>query len=757
MTVDTMTDVVDTSSTNLDFRQPAAGFAANRNHPRHLPTPIIPQVANMSFRHHSASNLLEPRPPRTLPSLGQVFGEDNHASNLDVSSPRRNLDFMVKPIQDQNHGRTTTTQISSAKAAEVMQKTVETLRTQIYANGFTDEDIRKAREDDLREAEEADIVNAYARNSTEVAKDQPQGDEADEDYETNPYDDRADKIGLSHHIPGIGHLGHLLTPPGWKAGDEPIPPKHARQLYRETYDAAKKSLSDSIGDFKHLKGTPFQEASDRKNEEWQNRADLAKLILEERTKVYQMHQERKWQQPQPVQERLGRQTPVLQLPSPNAANMQTLPVGMAGPSRYTYDHPTHQNGFLLRDSGAVSRPADSFDRPEPSPKILSPSFLDPSLIPGTIDTVIQRYHTKKAEIQKMQYENELQMKQCLTRYGRLLEPAHSHAQQVQSAPRYLGSNSQPNRRQLPALQRLPYYHPLSNVRNETHEENRDEHNEDRPTTYRYASPPGRNALGIHQDDPDDEPVELALSSPLKQFDEESKTAQLPQTTPQTTNESGSSAEKAAVKKRTPKKKVAASRYAQEKKPVWYASHLENANLPTSTISESAIRAGLAYDPKAPPTAKVTEANLLNTTKKRRRYGDEVPIPEFKMPPEKLRAMFASNLPMKYIGKGPNPYLTENGTAGAGENGDEQPAKRKGKAKVETTTKAPVLKAPSVDVDSPKASDLSDGIIEDEKDATYGGKAKNVTPTKRGNNAAVRRTTPRKAKTARMTMVDERQA
>lgn len=552
MTVDTMTDVVDMSSTNLDFSQPAAGFAANRNHPRHLPTPIIPQLANMSFRHHSASNLLEPRPPRTLPSLGQVFGEDNHASNLDVSSPRRSLDFMVKPIQHQNHGRTTTTQISSAKAAEVMQKTIETLRTQIHANGFTDDDIRKAREADLREAEEADIVNAYARNSTEVAKDQPQEDEADEDYETNPYDDRADKIGLSHHIPGIGHLGHLLTPPGWKAGDEPIPPKHARQLYREAYDAAKKSLSDSIGEFKHLKGTAFQEASDRKNEEWQTRADLAKLILEERIKVYQIHQERKWQ-PQPVQERLGRQTPVLQLPSPSAANMQTLPVGMAGPSRYTYDHPPQQNGYLLRESGAVSRPADGFDRPEPSPKILSPSFLDPSLIPGTIDTVIQRYHTKKAEIQKMQYENELQMKQCLTSYGRLLGPAHSHAQQVQSAPRYLGPNSQPNRRQLPALQRLPYYHPLSNVRNETHEENGDDHNEDRPTTYRYASPPGRNALGIHQDDPDDEPVELALSSPLKQFDEESKTAQLPQTTPQTTNESGSSAEKAAVKKRTPKK------------------------------------------------------------------------------------------------------------------------------------------------------------------------------------------------------------
>lgn len=58
-------------------------------------------------------------------------------------------------------------------------------------------------------------------------------------------------------------------------------------------------------------------------------------------------------------------------------------------------------------------------------------------------------------------------------------------------------------------------------------------------------------------------------------------------------------------------------------------------------------------------------------------------------------MFASNLPMKYIGKGPNPYLKENGAATAGETGGEPPAKRKGNAKVETTTKAPVLKAQSV--------------------------------------------------------------
>lgn len=143
-------------------------------------------------------------------------------------------------------------------------------------------------------------------------------------------------------------------------------------------------------------------------------------------------------------------------------------------------------------------------------------------------------------------------------------------------------------------------------------------------------------------------------------------------------------------------KTSASKHNQEKEPVWYASHLEKANLPTSTISDSALQAGRAYDPKASPPSKVTEANLLNTTKKRRRNGDEIPIPEFKMPPERLRAMFASNLPMKYIGKGPNPYLTENGTAEAGGTGGEPPAKKKGKGKKsENTALNPVLRADSV--------------------------------------------------------------
>ncbi|KAL8772965.1 MAG: hypothetical protein Q9209_001985 [Squamulea sp. 1 TL-2023] len=196
---------------------------------------------------------------------------------------------------------------------------------------------------------------------------------------------------------------------------------------------------------------------------------------------------------------------------------------------------------------------------------------------------------------------------------------------------------------------------------------------------------------------------------------------------------------------TQPQKSATSRYARDKKPVWYASHLEKANLPTSTLSKTAIQAGLAYDPKAPPVAKATEASLLSATKKRRRNGDEVPVPEFKMPPEKIRAMFASSMPMKYVGKGPNPYLTAIGPAVAGENGSDSPVKKKGTAK----DKVQVPKTQSVASAPHDASDINDDSDDEEKDATYGGSAKSRTP-KKGENTPAKRTTPRKAKTPRMT-------
>ncbi|KAL8668692.1 MAG: hypothetical protein Q9168_006689 [Polycauliona sp. 1 TL-2023] len=637
-------DAVDMPSTDVDLSQPATDFAAKRNHPRHLPTPIIPELANISFKHYSANHPFKPRQQPTLPSFGPMVGKHNRASNLDLPSPQPSMDFMINSTQDQLRGRSMTAQISSTEAAEVMPKTFEkTLSTQIHANGFTDEEIQKAGEADMHEAGGAHFANAYAKDFVELAEVQYQ---VDEDYQMNSYDDQADMM-----------------------------------------------------------------------------------------------------------------------------------------NGYTYGQQPPQHGFLPNGIDATLHPGDGFNPPEPSPKILSPSFLDPRLIPGSMDSVIERYHAKKAELERiqfeneriqfeterMQFENETNMQQCLHKYGQHPGPAHAQAQQEQSVPGYWGPGPQPDQQSLTGLEHLPTYGTLSDIENETHGEIGDNYqNENGATTYSYPVPSDENALVIYQEDRGDEPTELALSPLFNPFDGDLEAALFPQSALQV-HTAPPSSEKANAKKRTPKKvcqpqtpvtsplfplllsstnthpqKAATSRPAtQAKKPSWYASHLENTNLPTSTISSSAYEAGLAWDPKAPKPAKEAKQ-----TKKRRRIGDEVPAPEIQMPAEMLRALFASGLPMVYTGDGLNPFngggplvvkkkkrVTKNGKgigAGAASN----------VSGFDDTLSLAIYPRNDFDV--------SDNDNDEEQDATYGGEAQTATtPKKRGNGAMKLASPPRKAKVARM--------
>ncbi|KAL8804589.1 MAG: hypothetical protein Q9200_005771, partial [Gallowayella weberi] len=581
----------------------------------------------ISFKNRSVSEILEPRPHRDLPSLGQICDEHSQTSSLLTPHP----------------------QDSAAKAAEVMQKSFKIMLAQHHANGFTDEDIRKARE--------ADVVAAYAEASKEINPDDEMEDDPDEGHKANPYQDRADVIGLSHRIPGIGHLGELLAPPGWSPGDEPIPIKRARQLQKEAYDAAKKRLADSISDFQHLKGAAFEEASDLNNEEWQNQSELTKLIFEERVQIYKAHQERKEQQPQAGEVLPWMQSSGLHLPYPTLSSMQDLTGGVTKPTRYVYGRHASGADALSFQNGLASRSSASLDQSEPSPRVISPSFLDPSLIPGTVNAVLQNYHAKKTELDKLQLENELQLQQCLTKYGPPLGLGHPPAQQAQSVPRFLGPDFDTRQRTQPTSECLPYCaaQTLLGTGNDGANGNGNGPEEDiGPTTYHYASPPSQHGLGIYEDR-EDEPVELAWSSPSKQSHEEQNVWQLSQSASETTDKPTAPLKSRAGRKGTSRKDPTASRYAREKKPVWYASHLETVNIPTSSLSGAAIQAGLDYDPNAPPTPKVDENGLFTTTKKRRRSGDEVPVPESRMPAEKIRGMFASGLPIKYVGRGPNPF------------------------------------------------------------------------------------------------------
>ncbi|KAI4225795.1 MAG: hypothetical protein L6R36_003636 [Xanthoria steineri] len=324
---------------------------------------------------------------------------------------------------------------------------------------------------------------------------------------------------------------------------------------------------------------------------------------------------------QQLQERRGIEVPGLQFQDSNAANS---PVEFTDPSRYTFDNPPVHNGYHSCNSAGSSKPSAGRVAVSLSPKLLSPTFLDPSLILDTTDKVFQRYYSRKAEIEKMHYENELQLNQYLTGYGQSLGPADIHA---------LDPSFQHNQQPLPAFQTLPNYQPQSSVGNDIHFNDGYDHDEEnRPTAYPYE-------LGIHQDDRGDEPNEQAKL--FRQLPAHPST-----TPPQTTTEAGASSEKAAAKKRPSKKGSA-------KKPVWYAPQLEVANLPTSGLVK----------------------------KRRRRLGDEVPQPGFNVPSGNIHGIFATGLPVRFVGPGPNPYLAGGGAAVADGSGGEPPVKGERKAKV----------------------------------------------------------------------------
>ena len=112
-------------------------------------------------------------------------------------------------------------------------------------------------------------------------------------FDINPYAHRADEIGPSHHIAGVGLLDDLLQPPGWKEGDEPIEPRKVRVLFNEQRLKAKNALKASIEETKHLPAEDQEKRSAVRDKQWNVQFKLDQLLLTERVYVYDVYQERK--------------------------------------------------------------------------------------------------------------------------------------------------------------------------------------------------------------------------------------------------------------------------------------------------------------------------------------------------------------------------------------------------------------------------------------------------------------------------------
>lgn len=234
-----------------------------------------------------------------------------------------------------------------------------------------------------------------------------------------------------------------------------------------------------------------------------------------------------------------------QLPTPIISSVQDLPAGITEAIRSTYSRPLSPADVLSR------RPAPGFGQPEPSPKLISPSLLDPSLMEGTVYAAIRDYYTKRAEIEKLYSENELQFEQFQVKYGLHLGPGHPSTLQPGSVPPHLGQAYNSQQRIESAHQHLPSYQAPSLYESLGSADDRTVEKESRgPTPYRYASPPGQNGLGIYEDR-GDEPVELALSSPSREPDKDCQMPLLPQPGSRTTNKAGTPTKQTKLRKGTP--------------------------------------------------------------------------------------------------------------------------------------------------------------------------------------------------------------
>lgn len=119
----------------------------------------------------------------------------------------------------------------------------------------------------------------------------------------NIYARRADQIGPSHRIPGIGHLGDLLTPPGWKLGDEPINEADAQRIFAASRSQAKEMLDQSMSEINHLSRADQEERSAKRTAQYHTQRALDEYLFIERVKLYKFWQERKQKQVQELHSR----------------------------------------------------------------------------------------------------------------------------------------------------------------------------------------------------------------------------------------------------------------------------------------------------------------------------------------------------------------------------------------------------------------------------------------------------------------------
>ena len=275
--------------------------------------------------------------------------------------------------------------------------------------------------------------------------------------DTNPYAFRADEIGLSHGLPGVGHLGKLLEPPGWKDGDEPIHPQQVEVLY----NLARKIAREELEKLQNKKLQTLLNAGrkdlDDRDQKWDLGFAVDTLVMKERIGVYEAFKER-----QRDKVRLGG----LGVPPSLPSLSQSIPQ-VASPANATYlsiqQNPFRANNNAYLGSNVVPNPEPVMrnqgkkNHSHPNLRWIvanaakdflanppwRPSYtdyvdlesLEPGLLTETFQRLLARYHQEEdeltrikglvdnryrgevAEIRKRKGDNEYALRSFIASYG----------------------------------------------------------------------------------------------------------------------------------------------------------------------------------------------------------------------------------------------------------------------------------------------------------------------------------------------------
>ena len=277
----------------------------------------------------------------------------------------------------------------------------------------------------------------------------------------NPYFRRADDIGPRHGVPGLGHIGALLTPPGWKPGDEPITDIEAEWLYDQSRALAAKSLNMVVSRRENTTSANYLQRNAEEIEQWQRQLKMDIICLQERKWIYARWREREAFRATQAQQQRPVQGQARVVPSPIHPVTQTsihayqrhqqaqLPNSPLSP--YPSNTPPTAGALRNRLQGLQQGTIDANDSltrtltqcllievhlPVRSP--MNPSFLDPNLVPQTLDSIYAHYRANRITIMQMYDENE----DFLTSWTNKFGLARPQGLPVTPMPQYMNGDGQ---------------------------------------------------------------------------------------------------------------------------------------------------------------------------------------------------------------------------------------------------------------------------------------------------------------------------